>query len=107
MSGTAESIGSHEVRLFQPEFSGEAISFEQKGEWLNELLEYGVHIIPCGSPHDTIPAYFRKRHPFDDELQLKAKWAKTPRVNWSHYQRTQPSETVSSTPLTLPTNRGV
>jgi len=92
MSGTAESIAQNEVKLFQPEFSGEAISFEQKGDWLNELLEYGVHIIPCGSPHDTIPAYFRKRHPFDDELQLKAKWAKTPRVNWSHYQRTQPSD---------------
>ena len=92
MSGTVESIGSHEVRLFQPEFSGESISFEQKGEWLNELLEYGIHIIPCGSPHDTVPQYFRKRHPFDDEAQLKAKWAKTPRVNWSHYQRTQPSD---------------
>ena len=92
MSGTVESIGSHDARLFQPEFSGESINFEQKGDWLNELLEYGVHIIPCGSPHDTVPQYFRKRHPFDDEVQLKAKWSKTPRVNWSHYQRTQPSE---------------
>ena len=92
MSGTVESIGSHEVSLFQPEFSGESISFEQKGEWLNELLEYGIHSIPSGSPHDTVPQYFRKRHPFDDEPQLKAKWAKTPRVNWSHYQRTQPSD---------------
>ena len=93
MSITEESIGSSEIKLFQPEFSGASISFEQKGDWLHELWEYGVHIIPCGSPSDIVPQYFRKRHPFDDELELKAKWAKTPRVNWAHYQRTQPSDT--------------
>ena len=92
MSEVVESTGLNEAKLFQPEFSGASISFEQKGQWLNELLEYGVHIIPCGSPQDTVPQYFRKRHPFDDELELKSKWSKTPRVNWSHYQRTQPSE---------------
>ena len=83
MSITEESIGSSEVKLFQPEFSGASISQEQKGDWLHELWEYGVHIIPCGSPSDIVPQYFRKRHPFDDELELKAKWAKTPRVNWA------------------------
>ena len=92
MSDVAESTGLNEAKLFQPEFSGASISFEHKGQWLNELLEYGVHIIPCGSPQDTVPQYFRKRHPFDDELELKSKWSKTPRVNWAHYQRTQPSE---------------
>ena len=55
MSSTEESIGSSEVKLFQPEFSGASISQEQKGDWLHELWEYGVHIIPCGSPSDIVP----------------------------------------------------
>ena len=30
--------------------------------------------------------------PLDTEDELKAKWAKTPRVKWQHYQKIQPSQ---------------
>lgn len=80
------------MNFFQQEQSGENLTFDQKADLLHEMWEQGMHIIPCGSPNETIPQYFRARHPFDTEDVLRSKWAKTPRVRWSHYQNTQPSE---------------
>jgi hypothetical protein len=84
--------GQSNTHFFQAKFDGQEITNEQKGDWLHDMWEHGLHIIPCGSPHEIVPAYYRKRHPFDDELALKSKWAKTPRINWSHYQNIQPSD---------------
>ena len=50
-----------------------------------------MHIIPCGSPSEMVPQYFRNRNPFAEEDELKRKWAKTPRMNWRNYQKIQPS----------------
>ena len=80
------------MSFFQQEQSGENLTFDQKADLLHDMWEQGMHIIPCGSPNETIPQYFRARHPFDTEDVLRSKWAKTPRVRWSHYQNTQPSE---------------
>ena len=68
------------------------MSPEAKEELLHTMWEHGMHIIPCGSPSEVVPQYFRQRHPFDTEEDLKAKWAKTPRVKWQHYQKIQPSQ---------------
>ena len=67
------------------------MSPEAKEELLHTMWEHGMHIIPCGSPTEVVPQFFRTRHPFDTEEDLKAKWAKTPRVKWQHYQKIQPS----------------
>ena len=69
--------GQSNTHFFQAKFDGQEITHEEKGDWLHDMWEHGLHIIPCGSPHEIVPAYYRKRHPFDDELALKAKWAKT------------------------------
>ena len=50
-----------------------------------------MHIIPCGSPSEMVPQYFRNRNPFAEEDELKRKWSKTPRMNWRNYQKIQPS----------------
>jgi len=68
------------------------MSPEAKEELLFDMWEQGMHIIPCGSPSEVVPQYFRTRHPFDSEDELKSKWAKTPRVKWQHYQKIQPSQ---------------
>ena len=71
--------------------NGSELAPEAKLELLHDMWENGMHIIPCGSPTEAVPQYFRTRHPFDTEDALKAKWAKTPRVKWQHYQKLQPS----------------
>jgi len=71
--------------------NGAELAPEAKLELLHDMWENGMHIIPCGSPTEAVPQYFRTRHPFDTEDALKAKWAKTPRVKWQHYQKIQPS----------------
>ena len=71
--------------------NGSELAPEAKLELLHDMWENGMHIIPCGSPTEAVPQYFRTRHPFDTEDALKAKWAKTPRVKWQHYQKIQPS----------------
>ena len=71
--------------------NGSELAPEAKLELLHDMWENGMHIIPCGSPTEAVPQYFRTRHPFDTEDTLKAKWAKTPRVKWQHYQKIQPS----------------
>ena len=67
------------------------VSPEAKEELLFYLWEHGFHLIPCGSPSEVAPKYFRSRHPFDSEQEIQARWAKTPRVKWQHYQKIQPS----------------
>ena len=71
--------------------NGSELAPEAKLELLHDMWENGMHIIPCGSPTEAVPQYFSTRHPFDTEDALKAKWAKTPRVKWQHYQKIQPS----------------
>ena len=80
------------MHFFQQNFNGENITPSDKGDFLHEMWEHGLHLIPCGSPLEVVPKYFRTRHPFDTDDVLKAKWAKTPRVKWTHYQKIQPSE---------------
>ena len=80
------------MHFFQQNFNGENITPGDKGDFLHEMWEHGLHLIPCGSPLEVVPKYFRTRHPFDTDDVLKAKWAKTPRVKWTHYQKIQPSE---------------
>ena len=92
MNTVEGSTGLRDMRLFQAEFDGKDLTGEQKSDWLHDCWENGLHIIPCGAPSEIVPAYFRKRHPFDDELALKSKWAKTPRVSWAAYQKIQPSD---------------
>ena len=70
----------------------ENISDESKQEMLWSFWEEGFHLIPCGSRNEIIPEYFRKRHPFESDEVLAAKWAKTPRVKWETYQRRQPTQ---------------
>ena len=77
--------------FFLEEHSGEDISPEAKEEMLFMRWEWGMHIIPCGSPSEMVPQYFRNRNPFAEEDELKRKWAKTPRMNWRNYQKIQPS----------------
>ena len=77
--------------FFLEEHSGEDISPEAKEEMLLMMWEWGMHIIPCGSPSEMVPQYFRNRNPFAEEDELRRKWAKTPRMNWRHYQKIQPS----------------
>jgi len=77
--------------FFLEEHSGEDISPEAKEEMLLMMWEWGMHIIPCGSPSEKVPQYFRNRNPFAEEDELKRKWSKTPRMNWRHYQKIQPS----------------
>ena len=77
--------------FFLEEHSGEDISPEAKEEMLLMMWEWGMHIIPCGSPSEMVPQYFRNRNPFAEEDELKRKWAKTPRMNWRNYQKIQPS----------------
>ena len=69
----------------------EDISKEAKDEMLDSYWEHGFHLIPCGSKDEYIPAYFRKRHTFETEKEIKARWAKAPRVKWEAFQRTQPA----------------
>ena len=69
----------------------EKISKEVKDEMLESYWEHGFHLIPCGSKDEYIPEYFRKRHTFDTEEEIKARWAKAPRVKWEPFQRTQPT----------------
>ena len=71
--------------------NGSELAPEATLDLLHDMWENGMHIIPCGSPTEAVPQYFRTRHPFDTEDALKAKWAKTPRVKWQHYQKIQPS----------------
>jgi len=68
------------------------MSPEAKEELLHDMWEQGMHIIPCGSPTEVVPQYFRTSHPFDTDDELKAKWAKTPRVKEQHYKKIQPSQ---------------
>jgi len=70
----------------------ENFSDEAKAEMLWSFWEEGFHLIPCGSRKEIIPEYFRKRHPFESDEVLAAKWAKTPRVKWETYQRRQPTQ---------------
>ena len=77
--------------FFLEEHSGEDISPEAKEEMLLMMWEWGMHIIPCGSPSEMVPQYFRNRNPFAEEDELRRKWAKTPRMNWRNYQKIQPS----------------
>ena len=77
--------------FFLDETSGEEVSPEAKLEMLLSMWEYGMHVIPCGSPSEIVPQYFRSRNPFSEEDDMKRKWSKTPRVNWQHYQKIQPS----------------
>ena len=67
------------------------ISQEVKDEMLESYWENGFHLIPCGSKDEYIPEYFRKRHTFDTEEEIKSRWAKAPRVKWEPYQRVQPT----------------
>ena len=69
----------------------EDISKEAKDEMLDSYWEHGFHLIPCGSKEEYIPEYFRKRHTFDTEEEIKSRWAKAPRVKWEAFQRTQPT----------------
>ena len=69
----------------------EKISKDVKDEMLESYWEHGFHLIPCGSKDEYIPEYFRKRHTFDTEEEIKARWAKAPRVKWEPFQRTQPT----------------
>ena len=69
----------------------EDISKEAKDEMLDSYCEHGFHLIPCGSKEEYIPEYFRKRHTFDTEEEIKSRWAKAPRVKWEAFQRTQPT----------------
>ena len=69
----------------------EDISKEAKDEMLDSYWEHGFHLIPCGSKDEYIPEYFRKRHTFDTEEEIKSRWAKAPRVKWEAFQRTQPT----------------
>ena len=69
----------------------EKISKDVKNEMLDSYWEHGFHLIPCGSKDEYIPEYFRKRHTFDTEEEIKARWAKAPRVKWEPFQRTQPT----------------
>lgn len=71
---------------------GSQISPEAKLELLHEMWDHGMHIIPCGSPNEVVPQYFRSKHPFDDDIDLISRWAKTPRVRWASYQKIQPSQ---------------
>ena len=49
--------------FFLEEHSGEDISPEAKEEMLLMMWEWGMHIIPCGSPSEMVPQYFRNRNP--------------------------------------------
>ena len=69
----------------------EKISKEVKDEMRESYWEHGFHLIPCGSKDEYIPEYFRKRHTFDTEEEIKARWAKAPRVKWEPFQRTPPT----------------
>ena len=82
--------------FFLEEHSGEDISPEAKEEMLLMMWEWGMHIIPCGSPSEMVPQYFRNRNPFAEEDELKRKWSKTPRMNWRNYQKIQPSREEST-----------
>ena len=79
------------MALLLPTGGGENLSPEAALEILENLWQHRFHLIPCGSPTDVVPKFFRSRHPFDDEPTLTARWAKTPRVSWKHYQRAQPT----------------
>jgi RecA-family ATPase len=77
--------------FFLDKKSGE-MSPEAKEELLLDMWDYGMHIIPCGSPAEVVPKYFSDRNPFTPEDELRRKWSKTPRgVRWQSYQKTQPS----------------
>ena len=78
--------------LLNPDSELEIFSDEAKSEMLWSFWEEGFHLIPCGSRNEIIPEYFRKRHPFESDEVLAAKWAKTPRVKWETYQRRQPTQ---------------
>ena len=68
------------------------LSPEAKEELLLDMWDYGMHLIPCGSPTEVVPKYFSDRNPFTPEDELRRKWSKTPRgVRWQSYQKTQPS----------------
>ena len=64
----------------------EQLAKETKDEMLESFWEHGLHLIPCGSKQDFIPEYFRSKHPFETEEEVKMRWSKTPRVKWSDYQ---------------------
>ena len=68
--------------FFLEEHSGEDISPEAKEEMLLMMWEWGMHIIPCGSPSEKVPQYFRNRNPFaeEDELKRKAALSEDPAV---------------------------
>ena len=78
--------------VLNPDSKLENFSDEAKAEMLWSFWEEGFHLIPCGSRTEIIPEYFRKRHPFESDEVLAAKWAKTPRVKWETYQRRQPTQ---------------
>ena len=78
--------------ILNPDSKLENFSDEAKAEMLWSFWEEGFHLIPCGSRTEIIPEYFRKRHPFESDEVLAAKWAKTPRVKWETYQRRQPTQ---------------
>ena len=48
--------------FFLDEKSGEEVSPEAKLEMLLSMWEYGMHVIPCGSPSEIVPQYFRSRN---------------------------------------------
>ena len=68
------------------------LSEEAREEMLWSFWEHSFHLIPCGAKEEYIPEYFRKRHTFETEEEVKSRWAKTPRVKWEHYQRVQPTQ---------------
>ena len=43
------------------------MSPEAKEELLLDMWDYGMHIIPCGSPTEVVPKYFSDRNPFTPE----------------------------------------
>jgi hypothetical protein len=64
--------------FFLDKKSGE-MSPEAKEELLLDMWDYGMHIIPCGSPAEVVPKYFSDRNPFTPEDELRRKWSKTPK----------------------------
>ena len=70
---------------------GDDIIDKERRNMLTSYYENNFHLIPCGSRTDTIPDYFKAKHPNEEEDVLIKRWSKTPRVKWSNYTTTQPT----------------
>jgi len=57
------------MAFFLDKKSGD-LSPEAKEELLLDMWEWGMHIIPCGSPTEVVPKYFSDRNPFTPEDEL-------------------------------------